>query len=155
MAELLPSEMILDQEVVSAEITVLESLPEGWEPQANTAIPVDDWLRLLADGADLKGVGVVVFGDSDIEALRAHLERVPVVALSFPHFKDGRAYSHARRLRAHWGFEGLLLAFGDVQRDQLVNMSRCGINGFYLRGDQDLYESLKAFGTYSQFYQYA
>ena len=57
-------------------------------------------------------------------------------------------------MRALWGYDGLLLAYGDVQRDQLLNMARCGINGFYMRSEQDLEESLKAFSTYSVTYQY-
>ena len=69
--------------------------------------------------------------------------------------KDGRAYSHARRLRAHWGYQGTLLAFGDVQRDQASNMARCGVNAFYMRPDQDLAATLGAFERFSAFYQYA
>ena len=67
---------------------------------------------------------------------------------------DGRCYSHARRIRAFWGFGGVLLAFGDVQRDQIVYMHRCGVNAFYPRADQDIRACMQAFELYSSFYQY-
>ena len=154
MTDQRPEKMILDQEVTEATLRVLETLPDGWQTSPDTAIPLKDWLRLKDEGQDLTGVGVVIDGATDLELVRAHLADLPAIALSFPQFKDGRCYSHARRLRAIWGYEGLLLAFGDVQRDQLLNMSRTGINGFYMRSDQDLQESLKAFSTYSVTYQY-
>ena len=52
------------------------------------------------------------------------------------------------------GYDGTILAFGDVLRDQLLYMSRCGINGFYLRSDQDPQTCLAAFDLYTTHYQY-
>ncbi len=150
----MPREMIKDRQVTAAPWELVTTLPEGARPTAGQIVPLADWLRLDAAGADLDGVGVIVAGDEDLAPVRALLARLPVVALPFPRFADGRCYSHARRLRAHWGFEGDILAFGDVLRDQLLYMSRSGFNAFYLREDQDLRASLAAFSLYTEFYQY-
>ena len=50
--------------------------------------------------------------------------------LAFPHFKDGRAYSQARLLRERYGFAGEIRARGEILRDQLYFMARCGVNAF-------------------------
>ncbi len=148
----MPEFMILDQAVVATRYALDEDLEAN--PEAGTAIPITRWLDLQANGADVSATGVILYGDSDISALRAHLAAIPFVAVHFPKFTDGRGYSHARRLRALWRYEGTILAFGDVLRDQLHYMDRCGINGFFMRGDQDLRASLGAFELYSAPYQY-
>ena len=99
-------------------------------------------------------VGVIVQGPDDIAPLQPHLDAVPFIALRYPVFSDGRSYSHAYRLRKTWKYAGPLIAFGDVLRDQLLYMSRCGIDGFYLRQDQNLEACLAAFQLYSAYYQY-
>ena len=147
--------MILDRQIVPATYTLHEELPADFVPTTNAAIPALDWLELKAAGLDLGGVGIIIVGDTDLEPLREHLADVSFFALAFPLTKDGRAYSHARRLRTHWGYEGTLLAFGDVQRDQASNMARCGINAFYMRPDQDLEATLGVFERFSAYYQYA
>jgi uncharacterized protein (DUF934 family) len=147
-------EMLLDGEVTEARYTPHATAPEGRAPGAGEAIPLAAWLARRDAGEALDGVGVVLAGDDDIAPLHARLHEVPFVALHFPKFTDGRCYSHARRIRAHWGFQGDILAFGDVLRDQLVYMHRCGINAFHMRGDQDVRASRTAFSLYTEYYQY-
>ncbi len=146
--------MILDRQVTEARWRLFAGLPSDWTAEEGSAIPAGEWLRMHAAGEPLAGVGVIVDGDSDIAPLRPHLAALPVIALHFPRFADGRCYSHARRLRAHWGYTGRLLAFGDVLRDQLLYMSRCGIDAFYMAPGSDLRASLKAFTLYTEHYQY-
>lgn len=122
--------------------------------EPGTIVPLARWLALAGEGADLAAVGVVVEPDSDIAPLRARLAAIPVIAIHYPRFGDGRGYSHARRLRHLWGYRGELLAHGDVLRDQLVWMWRVGIDRFHLRADQDPVASQRAFTLYSAFYQY-
>lgn len=155
MAVIRPDEMIAQQEVRPARWRLLEEPGEGFEPEPDTVIPLDEWLRLEASGPDPSGVsGVILQPDTDPAPLRERLERIPVVAVHFPKFTDGRGYSHARRVRYLWGYEGPLIAYGDVLRDQLLPMSRCGIDVFYMARGQDLRRSLQAFRTYSRFYQH-
>ncbi len=149
-----PEQMILGQSVTDACYELVETVPADWRPTPDTAIPMDDWLRRKAAGEDVSAVGAILAPDSDVDRLRDHIATVPFVAVSFPKFTDGRSYSHARRLRTLWAYEGTILAYGDVLRDQLIYMARCGINAFYMAPGQDLQASLRSFALFTSFYQY-
>jgi uncharacterized protein (DUF934 family) len=83
------------------------------------------------------------------------LPRFALIVLSFPKFTDGRAYSQARLLRTRFGYTGELRAEGDVLRDQLLFMKRCGFNSFVV-GERAVKEDwAKAFGEFDVFYQQA
>jgi len=64
------------------------------------------------------------------EAITADLAAFDLIELSFPAFKDGRAYSYARMLRQDYGYEGELRATGDVLRSQVSFMHRVGFDAF-------------------------
>jgi uncharacterized protein (DUF934 family) len=86
-------------------------------------------------------------------ALAADLHAIPLVALNFPEFKDGRPFSSARELRQRMGYKGEVRAIGDVLRDQLFYMRRCGFDAYVLREDQDLEAALAAFNDFHDAYQ--
>jgi uncharacterized protein (DUF934 family) len=90
--------------------------------------------RFRAEGEQLAGqcraVGVRLAAGEAPEALAPALDRLALVALEFPKFRDGRAYSAARLLRERLGFQGELRAVGDVLRDQAFQMVRCGFDAF-------------------------
>ena len=65
-----------------------------------------------------------------VEALVPDLARIAVVMLDFPKYTDGRAYSQARLLRERHGYRGELRATGNVLRDQLLLMRRCGFDAY-------------------------
>jgi uncharacterized protein (DUF934 family) len=64
------------------------------------------------------------------EALADDLARFAMIALEFPKFTDGRSYSHARILRERYDFQGEVRATGNVLRDQLPLLQRCGFDTF-------------------------
>jgi uncharacterized protein (DUF934 family) len=68
-------------------------------------------------------------------------------------FRDGRPFSSARELRQNLGYNGEIRAVGDVLRDQIFYMSRCGFDAFVPRADQDLQECLRAFDDFHDAYQ--
>jgi uncharacterized protein (DUF934 family) len=144
--------MILDKKVVPVAFKV--TADEDAQPAPGHAIPLARWLALSDAGQDMSETGVILSGDTDPMPLKGHLPTLAFVAIQFPKFADGRGYSHARRLRALWKFQGPIVAFGDVLRDQLHYMARSGINGFLLRPDQDPEACLAAFSLYSSPYQY-
>jgi uncharacterized protein (DUF934 family) len=78
-----------------------------------------------------------------------------LIAVHFPAFTDGRGYSTARLLRQRYEFSGELRAFGDILRDQLFELARCGFDSFVLRDDQDVDDALRAFDDFSETYQAA
>jgi uncharacterized protein (DUF934 family) len=90
--------------------------------------------RYLAEGEALasnsRDVGVALQSNEAVEALAYDLPRIPVVALTFPKFRDGRAYSAARLLRDRFGFTGEVRAVGEVLREQSGPMVRCGFDAF-------------------------
>jgi len=76
-----------------------------------------------------------------------------VIALNFPSFFDGRSLSSANILRRRYGYTGELRAIGDVRRDQLDQMQRCGINAFQLAEGQDIRKALSSLSSFSYNYQ--
>jgi len=83
--------------------------------------------RLLAEG---RRVGVRLENDEEVEALAYDLPRIAVVALDFPKFRNGRAYTSATLLRERFNYTGQVRAVGDVLREQAGFMVRCGFDAF-------------------------
>ena len=97
--------------------------------------------------------GVTWPNNRDLDDLVPHLERLAVVALAFPSFRDGRAYSQARLLRERYGYRGELRATGQVLRDQFVFMLRAGFDAFEVRKQADAEAFAQTVKRYSVFYQ--
>ena len=91
--------------------------------------------------------------EEEIESIVDSLDAFQVIALNFPAFTDGRHSSSAYLLRTRYGFKGELRAIGDVLRDQLWALKRCGFDAFALREDKDAEDALKAFEEFSEVYQ--
>ncbi len=87
------------------------------------------------------------------DALQADLDRLAMIALDFPAFKDGRGYSYARVLREHFGFEGEIRATGEVLRDQWLAMTRCGVDAFIVADNVTLEAFNEAVNELSLVYQ--
>ena len=98
-------------------------------------------------------VGVVWPNNRDVEDLVPYLDRLALVALVFPTFRDGRAYSQARLLRERHGYDGELRATGQVLRDQFVFMLRAGFDAFDVKKQADAEAFDEASRRYSVFYQ--
>jgi uncharacterized protein (DUF934 family) len=130
----------------------------------------------VADGAELPGDGAILitgarFLDNPeailkrgktgviwpnsraVDDLVPYLDRLAAVALVFPTFRDGRAYSQARLLRERHGYDGELRATGQVLRDQFVFMSRAGFDAFEVKKDTDADAFAETMKRYSVFYQ--
>jgi uncharacterized protein (DUF934 family) len=113
--------------------------------------------RFLADAAEIatrdSPTGVLWPNNRRIQELAPHLDRLALVGLVFPKFRDGRAYSQARILRERYGFRGELRATGDVLRDQFLFLIRAGFNAFEVKKDADAAAFAEAVARYSVFYQ--
>lgn len=107
---------------------------EDTDQAPETGAVIISFERLKEEGdllADKKlKLAVAVPNDFEIEELEPYLPKLEMVALNFPTFAIGRAYSQARSLREHLGFEGDIRATGDVLPDQAVLMMRCGFDSF-------------------------
>lgn len=93
--------------------------------------------------------------DSDPALLASLAARLPLIAVDFPTFKDGRGFSTATLLRTRYGFRADLRAIGDVLIDQLSYLRRVGFSSFALRADQDPQLAAAALHTFSDVYQSA
>jgi uncharacterized protein (DUF934 family) len=120
----------------------------------NVIVPLAAWRALreqLISRAD--GVGVVLSATDDPADIAADLKHLQLVAVNFATFNDGRGYSTARLLRERYGWRGELRAVGDVLRDQLFPLARCGFDAFQLKEGADIDEALAAFDDFSEAYQ--
>jgi len=106
--------------------------------------------RLIARGGQL---GVRLAADSSPAEIRDDLSRFDLIALEFPVFRDGRAYSYARLLRERYRFDGELRAVGNVLRDQFLFMHRCGFDAFDVSKTEDLPGWHQAITEFSYWYQ--
>jgi uncharacterized protein (DUF934 family) len=90
----------------------------------------------------------------DARALIPHLDRVSLVEIAFPTFRDGRGYSSARVLREA-GYAGELRAAGDVLVDQMPFMRRCGFDAFAPNAPIDTEVLKRSLDRYDYHYQRA
>ncbi len=113
--------------------------------------------RFLGDAEALSRragrTGVVWPNSRDLDDLVPYLDRLAVVALVFPTFRDGRAYSQARLLRERHNYRGELRATGQVLRDQFLFMLRAGFDSFEVKKPADAEAFANTVRRYSVFYQ--
>ena len=155
MARIIRGGRVVDDawQVVPAtgEIPAPAALPE------QAIVPLSLWRarrdEILARGE--KPVGVWLDSHEGPEAIVADLAHLVVIAINFPKFTDGRAYSTARLLRERYDYTGELRAIGEVLRDQLFFMRRCGFDAFAVRADRDIEAALAGFDDFPESYQAA
>jgi len=121
---------------------------------ADLLVPLALWRLRRDDLLDRAGgAGVQLDASDDPAAIAADLDRLALVAIEFPKFSDGRGFSAAQLLRSRYGYRGELRAVGDVARDQLAYLERCGFDAFVLREGEKVEDALAAFGEVSVGYQ--
>ena len=135
--------------VTDTEINTASDLPGG-----DLIVPLSVWQNLQAELAD-RNIGVWLNSDEAPEAIKDSCQQLPVIAINFPAFADGRGYSYAQLLRTQYGYKGELRAIGDVLRDQLFYLKRCGFNSFAMREDQKLDEAVSNLKDIDETYQAA
>jgi len=129
-----------DEERPDAGASVIVSL-ERWQAERETLVgrnaPLGLWLR----------------SDQSPAEVAEDLKYFSLVALEFPKFGDGRAFSYARLLRERFGFEGEVRAVGEVLRDLLLYMHRCGFDAFEIARDDAVERWQAALEEMSVWYQ--
>ena len=149
------AQIIKNRTVIQDNWQLLEHDQVGRLPfRGNVLVPLSLWIsERVALSFRLGRIGVWLEADADPATIAPDLDRFAVIAVRFDHFADGRGYSLARLLRERYGYRGELRAIGDVLRDQLYYLSRCGFDAFALRADQDSRQALSAFDDLSEAYQ--
>lgn len=83
----------------------------------------------------------------------ADINSLPLIAVHVERFADGRIFSIGNLLRTRYHYKNDLRAFGDVLRDQLFFLKRCGFNSYLIRGDRSAADALASLGDFTQPYQ--
>lgn len=109
----------------------------------------DAWASRAAKGE----LGVWLNPDDNPELLADDVGTLKVIGFHFPVFKFGQAYSGAVLLRNRYGFKGDIFAFGDIWRDQMYPLSRCGFTLFRLKEGKSLHDAIKGFSDFTTPYQ--
>ena len=131
-------------------------LEDDAQPEPGTAVIVS-LERWQAERETLAGrnapLGLWLKSDQSPAGVAEDLGHFDLVALEFPKFNDGRAFSYGRLLRERYGFTGEVRAVGEVLQDQLLFMHRCGFNAFAVAADDALDRWAAAVGEISVWYQ--
>ena len=135
-----PWSHIADEVAIPASGQVIVGL-KRWREERNSLIKRKD------------PAGVRLQSDHTAGDVADDLEHLGVVALAFPVFKDGRAYSNARRLRERHGYTGEIRAIGNVLRDQYLFMLRCGFAALEVKEGETEKDWQKATKAFSVFFQ--
>lgn len=108
---------------------IAETLEDAGDAPA-VILPLKAWLELSEEvrNATNRTIGVTVAPGESIDPLLPLLDSIPVIALQFPAFTDGRSYSKAEILKNKHHFKGELRAVGDVLIDQVAYMLRTGFD---------------------------
>lgn len=121
--------------------------------EPRTLVPLKTWQLLKEDLVNVPDIGVVLEGGDTVQALVDDLPRLKVIAVRFAAFADGRGYSIARLLRQRYDYHGELHAVGDVGRDQLLDLWRCGFNFFEVDDALSEADIAQAWTEFSEAYQ--
>lgn len=98
-------------------------------------------------------LGVRIDAGEGVADIMPYLARLPLICINFPAMSDGRGLSYARELRERHRYAGEIRAVGDVIRDVVHGMYRCGINAFDVKEGQSIVEALNALDDFSTGYQ--
>jgi uncharacterized protein (DUF934 family) len=142
-------------ELVSVDPWTL-ALSEDSASDGPRILSLEAWLQrqpeAVLSGLEPSADGVCLQPDDEAEQLQPYLAVLPLIAVLFPSFGDGRGYSQAYLLRTRIGWTGELRAVGDVLRDQLSHMRQCGFDAFAVREDKSAEDALKGLNDMSVLY---
>lgn len=126
----------------------IDALPDG-----QAVVPLAFWLEHSEALIRRGQVAVWLAGSEEPSQLVPWLPVLPLVAVDFPKFTDGRGYSVAYLLRSRFGYCGELRAIGDILADQLFYLRRVGFDAFAVRADKDIRQALQILQPFSDVYQ--
>lgn len=150
--------LIKDGAIVPNEWTLLDK-PEGDAasqevPAGKVIVPLSVWLAQKESLQQRSDIGVWLDSGELASELGDDAKNLPLVAVHFPLFMDGRGFSTARLLRERFGFAGELRAIGYFLRDQLCYLKRCGVNAFeFTHNEISLEDALESLNDFTEYYQ--
>ena len=155
-----PSNLIKDKQIIDNDWQIIakESDPSDTKFSIDDAsghllLPLALWLQHAEQLKNSKNIGVWLDSDESPEPLETLCAAIPVIAINFPVFADGRGYSYARTLRDYYNYSGDLRAIGDVLHDQMYFYKRCGFSSYLIRDDANAEKALAGLNDFSADYQ--
>jgi uncharacterized protein (DUF934 family) len=152
---------VVQFKLTNAESATAEQIAGTRVPDGKVLLPLAVWLARKAEFAarvTAGEIGVWLEAHELVETLfesQPDLNVFPLIGVYIERFPDGRVYSTASLLRTRFGFRNELRAFGDVLRDQLYFLNRCGFSSFEIRADRSAEDALASFKDFSEPYQSA
>jgi uncharacterized protein (DUF934 family) len=122
-------------------------------PATKAIVPLAFWCEAQAQLRGRVDIGVWLAPADDPALLANDTAALPLIAVDFPKFADGRGYSIGRLLRERFSYKGELRAVGDIARDQLYFLYQVGFDAFLLRDGKDAQDALRSLHDFSDGYQ--
>lgn len=147
--------LIKDGVIVDNEWQLLEK-PEDAStdvPAGKVIVHLSVWQQQKDQLKQRSDVGVWLDNVDTADLLGDEAQLLPLVAVNFPGFMDGRGFSAARLLRDRYGFTGELRAIGNFIRDQLCYLKRCGVNSFDCNEEIDIEKAIHSLNDFTEAYQ--
>ena len=146
-------QILKDTEVVSDDWIVLDESAESL-PTGDILLSYEQWQNFADQLSNHSGsLGVWLEGHAEIEQIIEPLLDLPLIAINFPKFADGRGFSSARLIRERYNYSGELRAIGGFIRDQLYLLKRCGFNAFQFSDENELSDAAESLKDFSENYQ--
>jgi len=152
-----PAQIIKDGKIIDNNWLLLERTENNASPvpSGQVIVHIDVWLEQKDQLSARTDIGVWLDNTDTADRLGSDAQQLPLVAVNFPSFMDGRAFTAARLLRERYGFSGELRAVGHFIRDQLCYLKRCGVNAFACDDAIQLDKALASLQDFSESYQTA
>lgn len=123
-------------------------------PNESVLLSLEEWQTVgHAASARFERVGIALAPNDAVEEIADALPELDLIALTFPKFNDGRAFSQARLLRERLGFIGEIRATGHIVRDLFLFMQRSGFDAVAVEDTRALTPWLAARRRFTGYYQ--
>ena len=146
-------QILKDTQVVSDNWILLDENADSI-PNGNILLSFEQRQNFAEQLSNHSGsIGVWLEGHAEIEQIIEPLLNLPLIAINFPKFADGRGFSAARLIRERYNYSGELRAIGGFIRDQLYLLKRCGFNAFQFSDENELSDAAESLKDFSENYQ--
>ena len=146
-------QILKDTQVVSDNWILLDENADSI-PNGDILLSFEQWQNFAEQLNNHSGsIGVWLEGHAEIEQIIEPLLNLPLIAINFPKFADGRGFSAARLIRERYNYSGELRAIGGFIRDQLYLLKRCGFNAFQFSDENELSDAAESLKDFSENYQ--
>ena len=146
-------QILKDTQVVSDNWILLDENADSI-PNGDILLSFEQWQNFPEQLSNHSGsIGVWLEGHAEIEQIIEPLLNLPLIAINFPKFADGRGFSAARLIRERYNYSGELRAIGGFIRDQLYLLKRCGFNAFQFSDENELSDAAESLKDFSENYQ--